>query len=176
MDNITYIFGTFDNKELLERATKIRTPNVGSIAYCKDSKTYYEYKDYGGWGPRNLNAPQLNLNMTVYEMNQNVISQYPDYTDEQLEAAKETIKAFDANQNANYYMLVCKDFSYYTIFARSDHDDEFSSSVIDCIRELGTVKAIDAQDNQIELWLTVEGKTYCFYLFNYDAGVIPFGR
>ncbi len=177
MDGIIYFFGEYPNRKALDKASEIRTPEIGSIAYLQDDKLYYEYKDYGNWAVRKMNRDKIDLHMTVYEMNQQIISQLPAYDAEKIALAVEKIDAFEKQQNAHYYMLLCKEFSYFTIFEFDNSCIEnLSHAVLDLITDIGNIKSIDNEDpNQIEIWAMVGEIAYCFHLFNYDAGVVAFG-
>lgn len=90
------------------------------------------------------------------------------------------IKEYYDKANNTYHMLLCKDFSYYTIF---NYDSmlsfpDFPSAVCTIITELGEVYSIELlEDGAMEIWIkpTGEENPYAFYLFPYDAGVVYYG-
>ena len=77
--------------------------------------------------------------------------------------------------SSNYYMLLCKDISYYTLFIKdANSKDNFGSEVIACAEYLGDVKSIELNEDKsaIEIWFTNQNSSYVMYLFNYEDGVI----
>lgn len=123
-------------------------------------------------------APQ----MTLFEINQQIISQLPIRTHEELKEDLNTICDFDEEQKSDYYMLLCKEISYFTIFEKNNNNNnEFNnlgSAVIACILEgLGDIVSIDKLDTEVEIWVkTFEGDTVCLHLFNYAQGIVTITR
>ena len=82
----------------------------------------------------------------------------------------------------NHYMLLCKEYNYYTIF-ESDavliNTPTFGEAVYEIISNIGDVFSIDATDDgtAIEIWIKPDGQesAFVFYLFPYDAGVVYYG-
>ena len=99
-------------------------------------------------------------------------------TDEQINEAKNTIKNF-ITENSHFWMLLNNEKRYYTIFWLSDHrnislDPRIEDEVIECLKELGTIKSIEQVDDAIEAWIIDknDSEAYAYYLFNYDKGVV----
>lgn len=118
-----------------------------------------------------------NLEMNMYEMNKQLMSQFANLSDEDLENSRELIRNYFKEQANEYYMLLCKDISYYTLFHINDKITEPAAAdeVIECIKCIGTVKAIDLTEGEsaIEIWVQEDGKDpMVMYLFTYDTGVI----
>lgn len=127
------------------------------------------------------------IQMTAYEINQQVIGQIPKLTAEDIENKKTLILDFCAETRNAYYMLLCRDINYFTLCHRTiapteDHnvrryaeDDELISIddlVIECAQNIGTIKAIEQVDGAIEIWITNPyGETHAMYFFPYDGGV-----
>ena len=173
MDNIAYYFGEYPNKKALEKITELRTPPVGAIAYCKDSKTYYEYKDYGGWSVKLTNS-NSKIEMSIYDMNSQIIAQLPDAD---LEEVKAKIDNYASRTDNGYYMFLCKEQSYFTVFSRKAIPNyTLGDAVIECASDLGKIKAIDTSSpNEIEVWVMFGTKADCIHLFPYDLGIVTFG-
>lgn len=75
----------------------------------------------------------------------------------------------------NYYMLLCNDIHYYTIFAKAAWDEPgFSRTVMEIVTELGKIFSIEEVDGGIEFWIQSTGydEAMVFMLFPYDAGVV----
>lgn len=124
-----------------------------------------------------LPKKNINLKMTNYELNQQVVAQLPNITDEKLQEGKELIENFTAKQGNEYYMLLCKEENYYTVFHYIDangHYDSIADGIIELITEaLGNIKSIESIDGGIEVWTTNSKKeAHASYLFPYDAGIV----
>lgn len=130
------------------------------------------------------------INMSLYDMNQQIISQLPFLTKEQLsQKAQEIDNKVVENQEVNKcYMLLCKDCSYYTLFVDTkiiSHKDTFDYSlsigegVIDCLNYLSNNKiyAIDFLEElgNFEIWINYNDTATVVYLFPYDNGLITYG-
>ena len=118
-----------------------------------------------------------NLQMNIYELNKQLISQMANLTDEDLVNSKQLIKDYFQEQGNRFYMLLCKDINYYTLFEIVEDtwvQPAAADEVIECIKEIGTVKSIDrTEDGAIEIWAQPdESDPLAMYLFPYDAGVI----
>ena len=121
-------------------------------------------------------SPSIDL----YTMNQNIINQLPVYTDEDMDKAEDTIHDWIYNgHRANYYMLLCKELSYYTLFHSVDNcliEEDFIRELWDVCSYLGPIHDISVDDNDaIAIWAEWEDTgVHCFYLFPYDKGVVEF--
>lgn len=119
-----------------------------------------------------------NVSMTMYEMNQQIISQLPTHDEEKIKEDIEIINQFEKTQNTKYYMLLCKEISYFTGFIKEITSFEsLGEVVIDCIKPVGCIKDIDNSDPLcVDIWITTkEGETHCMHLFDYQYGVVEFG-
>ena len=117
------------------------------------------------------------VSMSNYEANQQIISQLPPMNKTEEEKCIEEIDDYFSKTNNNHYMLLCKEFSYYTIFEKATYTEfkTLSNAVLTVLSELGTIRTYYANPADIELWVTVEEETYCFHLFAYDMGVVTYG-
>jgi hypothetical protein len=114
--------------------------------------------------------------MNIYDLNKQLISQCPCLDKEQMCDAKDTINDYGKNTNNKYYMLLCKDISYYTLFNidfETSALEDFGSVVLDCATDIGAIKAVDQVEEAIEIWVHPEGgEPLVMYLFAYDMGVV----
>jgi hypothetical protein len=117
-----------------------------------------------------------NIQMNMYDVNKQLISQFPPLDDEQLKASCDLITAFAKEKNNTYQMLLCRDIGYYTLFHISfvaEWEEYFCDMVIECVSSVGSIKAIDQVEGAIEIWVQPkEQEPMAMYLFPYDAGVI----
>lgn len=173
----------------------------GDIVYSLDTEKFYLYTDKNGWlqlsnfnentlkqiqksqfcsmeiiDDETGNPTQLNT-ISLYELNKQIISQLPNYGEEEIQQAKELIKQYDKDNCATYYMLLSNEMRYYTLFdcGYGAEADPFYSAVIDCLNSIGPIKSIEKNQNGvIEIWCfsIVNEEIYVFYLFPYDEGVV----
>jgi len=116
---------------------------------------------------------------TLYDINKSIIeNNIKELTSEEIEEKKELIDSLLQRTNNKYYMLLCNDRKDYTVFVNEENDiDNFLKILLDeCLPNRGKIKSIeDTEDNQaIEIWLSIEGESYCYYLFPYDNAIITF--
>ena len=54
----------------------------------------------------------------------------------------------------------------------------FGHEVIECLKNIGVIKAIDLteENDAIEAWVDNEGEATCLYLFPYDNGIVQVGE
>ena len=147
------------------------TPQEGEIIQNSIDKKFYIYKD-NNW--MLINMESSGINMGLYDMNKQIISQLPVLTD--LENKKYTINSLHAKFNNEFYMLYGKEISYFTLFRIFDSIC-FGNEVIDCLNNVGDIKAIDFTEAQdaIEIWIQDEDGPTCLYLFPYDSGLVQVG-
>lgn len=113
------------------------------------------------------------INLSLYEMNKQVISQLPEIEDI---AVLTPIRKYK-NKDGKYFMLLCRDLNYYTLFVIDlESDVRIEQEVLECLKELGTIKSVEEFEdkNLVEIWVQPEGSDpVVMYFFNYDRGVIP---
>lgn len=120
----------------------------------------------------------LNLGLTEYDINKLVIMQLPSLiSEQQLASSKKLIKEYTHNfiTSVGYYMLLCNDIHYYTVFEVCDeYEEKVEDLVIECLQNIGVIQQINRAENEdaIECWIKNENGVFMFMLFNYDWGVI----
>lgn len=76
--------------------------------------------------------------------------------------------------NNNYYLMLCRDYNYYTVFHYEPKiiADSFGKSVLDCLADVGKIKTLDWNEEQgaIEIWMSINDNIYMFYLFDMMQG------
>lgn len=143
---------------------KARVPKEGEI---RDDKVYID----GEWA-------NLDTGLTLYEVNQQLVAQLPDMTREQIEEKRNIFNSFLEDEAAEYYMMLCKELSYYTIFRilPKEYVGPFCfSEVVECLLEFAdSIKSITKTDdgNAIEIWIKKDDTCHVVYFFNYTHGVI----
>ena len=120
----------------------------------------------------------INLGITEYEINKMVIAQLPSLiNDKQLAQGKQLIKDFthDYILNEAYYMLLCNELRYYTVFhVCNEYEENVEDVILECLKNIGVIQQINKTENEnaIECWIKNEKGCFMFMLFNYDWGVI----
>lgn len=124
----------------------------------------------------NTESPKANFELSLFDLNKQIISQIEDYNEEDFTNAKKIIEKYINLKNGEFYMLLCRDLNYYTLFHRKQEYNNFpiENELIECLENIGSVKAFDITDNEdaIEIWVNVKDEPYVMYFFNYDKGVV----
>ena len=126
---------------------------------------------------------------SLYDVNKSLVEKnVVCLTNEEMQNKKDMIVDFINQSNNMYYMLLCNDRKDYTIFHRrySEESGNFydlaglnnenlEKILIDeCLPNRGKTKSIEITKDQsaIEIWLSIDGESYCYYFFPYDAAII----
>lgn len=181
----------FVNFSALKYASKTRmNPKKGDIAYCKDEDAKYGFNGKK-WEKLVPVGDQQVAAMSNYEANQQIISQLPAMTNEELEDLVTEINLYENDTLNEFHMMLCKEYSYYTVFQYNPLiESEFHSlgrAVVELLKDLGTIRTYHINKGaDIELWVTIKKpgidgviedreETYCFHLFPYNLGVVKYG-
>ena len=164
--------------EQVEKLKDIVEPYAGQTVWCSSEDKVYRFDPVEGW----QHVPEdgtTSIGMNIYDMNRQIIGQLAPLTDEELAKKKALVRAFITNTKNKYYMLLCRDINYYTIFAMDIYlntNDILEDVMFDeCITKyLGDIKAVEITEDggAIEIWYTAHDDTYVMYFFPYDAGVV----
>ena len=150
------------------------TPQVGEVVQDAVTGNFMVWTNEG-WNT--VKSENSGINMGLYEMNKQIISQLPKLTEAELFDRDLLINTLHAKFNNEFYMLYGKEISYFTLFRIFD-SIRFGNEVIDCLNNVGDIKAIDFTEAQdaIEIWIQDEDGPTCLYLFPYDSGVVQVGE
>lgn len=150
------------------------TPQIGEVIQDAVTGNFMVWTNEG-WNV--VKSENSGINMGLYEMNKQLIAQLPELSDEDLKDTHYTIHSLHAKYNNNYYMLYGKEISYFTLFRINDAT-YFGNEVIECLKNVGIIKAIDFTEAQdaIEIWIEDEDGPTCLYLFPYDTGLVEVGE
>ena len=148
----------------------------GEVVTVEDTTYYWDNE----WKELKIEMKDNNgLTMTMYELNEQLMSQMPDHTSFSLAEDVAIIDGFHTRVKSDYYMMLCKEASYFTIFTTINPDGEFHTlgdAAIACAQDLGSIRAVtNIEDSEIEIWVNAGESMLCLHLFNYAAGVVPFG-
>lgn len=153
---------------------EVLEPYAGQTVYSEADDKVFRFDPVAGWEEIKTNG---NLSLSAYEINKQVISQLPPLSAEELAGKKILIRDFMINTQNKYFMLLCRDINYYTLFHLDvyENTEERLEDILfaECAMFIGDIKAVDpTDDGAIEIWVTNETDTYAMYFFPYDAGVI----
>ena len=123
-------------------------------------------------------AGHAEINMSLYDMNKQIVAQLPNLTD-----FTDSIAAIDiyvGETRNTHYMLYGKELSYFTMFQRcAGLTETVGEAAIDCLKNVGVIKSIDATSagDAFEIWVMPDGseEVTCLYLFPYDSGIVQVG-
>lgn len=158
----------------VKKDTEQDIPN-GQIVRKEDG--LYVYKD-GEYYP--IEDQKIDTGMSLYELNKQGYAQLLPYDETQIQDAITWINEFSDKNKGKYYMLLCKEMSYYTVFEKDFLEYDCLSlghGVIECLNNVGTIHGIDDNgEGALEIWVkTSDEEVYCMLLFNYDVGVVKVG-
>ena len=162
--------------EQIEKLTDILEPYHGQTVWCSDEDKVYRFDAVEGWQEiPNDNSTELAMNM--YDINRQIISQMKPLSADTLNSKKKTVLNYiDLTDNV-YFMLLCRDINYYTLFARQNTNEELLEDILidECLPQLGKIMSIELTEDQgaIEIWtMDEENEVHASYFFAYDIGVI----
>lgn len=164
---------TVPNKKVLFALP--RAPEENELALCEDTQQVYVGRD-GKWEQMDAKSK---LNISLYDINKSTMFQMkPINLKKRLEAV-EIIKEFCGGATSdNYFMLLCRDLNYYTIFPVRNNDansQAVGSAVLSCAEDMGQIVNVErnTDTNSIEIWIKTNDDAYCMFFFDYTKGVIP---
>lgn len=148
---------------------------VGENGLMQIPENFLEYMDET---IGSLEKVEGGVTMSMYEMNQQIISQLPTHNEEQIKEDIKIINEFQKKHETKYFILLCKEISYFTGFIKEFISlESLGEVVIDCLKAVGEIKDIDASDPvYLDIWVTTKsGETHCMHLFDFQYGVVEFG-
>ena len=113
----------------------------------------------------------------LYDINKSLIeNNVVALTEEEMNEKKQMIITFLEDTDNHYYMLLCNDRKDYTVFHHLDTNIECLQDVLidECLPNRGKTKSFELTENKdaIEIWLSIDGESYCYYFFPYDSAII----
>ena len=150
----------------------------GETVYCEETEKFYSWQE-DGWGEIKIEGEGISMNL--YDLNKSIINQLSPLTTQDIINRMEVLDALYNNTMNRHYMLLCKEYNYYTIFENDTMISmpTFCAAVSEIISHIGEVYSIELTEDKcaIEIWIKPDGEdsALAFYLFAYDAGVVYFG-
>ena len=125
----------------------------------------------------------VDMNLTVYDYNKNIMKQWPVVEGEGLDNVKQELRNYLENTPAEQYlMMLGREKNDYTLFNFYDtwDDAQFADDVIECFenRGLGIVNSEIIDDGvAMEIWVKQPGQMEeadLYYLFPADSMIIEY--
>ena len=165
--------------EQVEKLEDILEPYHGQTVWCSDEDKVYRFDVIEGWQEIPEGA-DVGFNMNIYEMNKQIIGQLEILDDVAMKEKSEFVRNFIGKWNHQYYMLLCRELNYYTLFHidLKNADETVEDVLFECAGVIGDIKSIEATSDEcaIEIWVTNrDNETYAMYFFPYDNGVVVCG-
>lgn len=164
-----------DSVKVLNLSTlhALQNHKLGEVAWVEDIEKFYVYTE-NGWTEM---AADSNLNLSLYEVNKQIIAQMPTLSGTDLEEARLTLSHYvnGLDHSDDYYMLLCYDLRYFTMFARDQkYEENIVDAIMDCLSYVGEVKSVEesADGQAVEIWVTKDEEAYVMYFFDYGRGVV----
>lgn len=151
----------------------------GECVYCEEDGKIYSWQENDGWRP--IEFENKGISMNLYDLNKSIVNQLPPLTLSEIAVRMDVIHKLHNESMNNHYMLLCKEYNYYTIFESDTmlNMPTFGAAVCEIISKLGKVMSIELTETEdaVEIWIVPEGEesAFAFYLFPYDAGVVYYG-
>lgn len=115
---------------------------------------------------------------TLYDMNKQIMKDRKPLSHLELAAIQPKIEDWFNMIIDTYAMLLCHDLRDYTIFHLYENQNPNPPAVaakelLICLKNRGEILSMDLnKDKAWEIWLKINDKPYCYYLFRYDDAVI----
>ena len=160
--------------EQVNSLNDVKEPYAGKTVWSEEDKKAFRWDPIEGWQPIDMSG---NFSMSAYDMNKQIMGQLQILDETALQEKKELIVNFVNNTNNVYYMLLCRDINYYTLFACQDTNPELLEDILidECLPAIGQIKSIEVTEDggAVEIWVQDDlDNVYAVYFFPYDAGVI----
>lgn len=150
-------------------------PGEGQVAYCEEEKSY-KIANNGAWV--DFSPESSGVSTSLYELNRQIIGQLPPLDEAQI---NDRIESLNIWRKADFYMLYGKEISYFTVLKPDTENldfENFGEAIFNLLTDITeAIYAMDIiDDNTVEIWIHYEGNPTVLYLFNYDGGIVTYGR
>ena len=165
----------FKNKQALDSYTeKINRFQDNDICFCEEENKSFKYNaEKNEW---NLIESE-GISISLYDLNKQLAMQLPPLEESDYKDFMKIVEDFRTEHKSSYYMILCKELSFYTIFAKDNYEkNSLEEAVLDYCISTGPIHSVSLTENNdaIEIWIEYENEVYVFYLFDYVRGVINF--
>lgn len=130
---------------------------------------------------------EIKTGISVYDINASLIKNAPPLKWEGLHNAKSLINNFHKEHKNRYYMALCHNLRYFTVYDTKPNDckvidlaTSFATEVVNCTKLLGNILDVQISENHnsIEIWVRRNNKrgAECIVLLPYDKGMVKVGE
>jgi hypothetical protein len=169
-------FKTFS--ELENYSSKMKTFKQDEKVFVEEEGIYYQLDENNQWKP--LKMAEISSGATIAEIKRSVLEEMGPLNEDELLLIPSVFAEYKKAIKQNFYMLICKDINYITLFKTAEQaKGDFSSEVYEIIKELGTIYDVGRTSDglALEIWIKpLEDELRCFLLFGYDNGIVEFKR
>ena len=153
-------------------------PYAGQTVWSEAHEKAFRWDPVEGWQEVKMDG---NISMSAYDMNKQIMGQLEILDETALQEKKVMIREFIDSNPDTFYMLLCRDINYYTIFYKTCVEADCTEDILEevlideCLPNIGQIKAIDRTEDgyAVECWIQdSENNVYAAYFFPYDAGVV----
>jgi len=126
---------------------------------------------------------------TLNDINKTIVEQQIEpLSEEELLQKIKLVEDFIKDTNNKYYMLLCNERKDYTVFHRNVNrlgqyydicvgfmGERIQTTLInEILPNRGVIKSIELTDAKdgIEIWLSIDKESFCYYFFPYEQAVI----
>lgn len=151
------------------KSTDTITPPVGEIVFYEDTNEYFK------WTGTEMAPLTVEPQLSLYDLNKQFVAQMKEMDEDVRENKFKEIQKWIEETKNDFYMLLCNELKYYTIFGFHDEAPaDFSETLTECVKNVGKLKAVDLTEDEFayELWIEVDDEPHVFYFFPYDQGVV----
>lgn len=163
---------------------RLKNVKDGTIYQVEETDKYYKRHGHNWDEMTKVNIQNGGPTISLYELNQASIIQFPILTKEKIQEYKDKIQDWYSKNSDMYFMFLSHNFKYYTIFEGNQYlfnptPKNFGQVVVEVISDFAKVYSIslDEENNAWEIWATLKASDKApeiFYLFPYDKGVIHY--
>ena len=113
----------------------------------------------------------------LYDANKQLVKEHcHPLTDMELPVKQKLVTEWFEDHVNDYAMMLCHELRDYTLFCLGPLNSCYKKAgkeVLLCCKNRGEIYSIElTNDGAVEIWLKIEDEMHCYYLFNYDEGVI----
>lgn len=129
---------------------------------------------------------EIKSGYSMYDFNASLVRNYPPLKWEGLYNAKFIINDFHKVHKNRYYIALCHNLRYFTVYDTKPNDANldlkvsFGAEVIDCTSNLGDILDVQFSDNKqsVEIWVkrSSDRGAECVILIPYDKGMVKVGE
>lgn len=181
MQNNPSFKGTFSSWDAAQEKMDFE-PLENNLIYCEKENALYIYNSIDSWHIIEI-PEEMSTGISLYDMNKQLVEQQGSMKEGEKRHARSLINQLNRKSGNNFYMLLFKDISYYTLFQNVDiyyECDTLGTAVLECLDTIGEIYSIEETDNgnSFEIWIKSKetNKIIVGYLFPYDQGVVTVGR